>query len=307
MTTRRTLSLLAASAPPRASSRSRARADEARRQGKAARARRAAPVQAPRADALHAPERPEGLARPLRHGPEGARPPHGAGRATPTTPPARPGWPTSRATSSSRARRRAARRRSRRTPASMGGEVAVNAGENLTTVGGEVLSEFAPAMVELVADVARNPVVPRVRARAPEGQPRAPALHREEPVAADGHRGVPRRDVPGPVVRPHLPGARRDQGLHAREREGVLDRPLRRRPRHALRRRRLRREGDRGRDPQGLRRLGQGVGARGGGAEGRPRSAPSRSSTAPAPRSPRSSSGCPSSTPRTPTTSRSSS
>ena len=42
----------------------------------------------------------------------------------------------------------------------MGGEVAVNAGENLTTVGGEVLSEFAPAMVELVADVARNPVFP---------------------------------------------------------------------------------------------------------------------------------------------------
>jgi predicted Zn-dependent peptidase len=44
--------------------------------------------------------------------------------------------------------------------AAMGGEVAVQAGENLTTVGGEVLSEFAPAMVELVADVARNPAFP---------------------------------------------------------------------------------------------------------------------------------------------------
>jgi predicted Zn-dependent peptidase len=44
--------------------------------------------------------------------------------------------------------------------AAMGGEVVVQAGENLTTVGGEVLSEFAPAMVDLVADVARNPSFP---------------------------------------------------------------------------------------------------------------------------------------------------
>jgi predicted Zn-dependent peptidase len=44
--------------------------------------------------------------------------------------------------------------------AAMGGEVTVQAAENLTTVGGEVLSEFAPAMVALVADVARNPVFP---------------------------------------------------------------------------------------------------------------------------------------------------
>ncbi len=44
--------------------------------------------------------------------------------------------------------------------ASMGGEVAVHAGENLTTIGGEVLSEFAPAMVDLVADVVRNPAFP---------------------------------------------------------------------------------------------------------------------------------------------------
>jgi zinc protease len=44
--------------------------------------------------------------------------------------------------------------------AAMGGEVAVQAGENLTTVGGEVLSEFTPAMVDLVADVARNPAFP---------------------------------------------------------------------------------------------------------------------------------------------------
>ncbi|MGZ6970506.1 MAG: M16 family metallopeptidase, partial [Thermoanaerobaculia bacterium] len=44
--------------------------------------------------------------------------------------------------------------------AGMGGEVAVNTNEDITTIGGEVLSEFAPKMVELVADVARNPVFP---------------------------------------------------------------------------------------------------------------------------------------------------
>lgn len=44
--------------------------------------------------------------------------------------------------------------------ASMGGEVAVQVRENLTMIGGEVLSEFAPAMVDLVADVARNPTFP---------------------------------------------------------------------------------------------------------------------------------------------------
>jgi zinc protease len=44
--------------------------------------------------------------------------------------------------------------------AGMGGEVAVNTNEDVTTIGGEVLSEFTPKMVELVADVARNPVFP---------------------------------------------------------------------------------------------------------------------------------------------------
>lgn len=44
--------------------------------------------------------------------------------------------------------------------AAMGGEIAVHVDENATTVGGEVLSEFAPAMVDLVADVVRNPAFP---------------------------------------------------------------------------------------------------------------------------------------------------
>jgi predicted Zn-dependent peptidase len=44
--------------------------------------------------------------------------------------------------------------------AGMGGEVAIQALENVTTVGGQVLSEFTPAMIDLVADVARNPAFP---------------------------------------------------------------------------------------------------------------------------------------------------
>jgi zinc protease len=44
--------------------------------------------------------------------------------------------------------------------AAMGGDVSVNTGEDVTAIGGEVLSEFAPKMAELVADVTRNPAFP---------------------------------------------------------------------------------------------------------------------------------------------------
>jgi zinc protease len=44
--------------------------------------------------------------------------------------------------------------------AAMGGDVTVNGGEDATAIGGEVLSEFTPAMVALVADVAQNPAFP---------------------------------------------------------------------------------------------------------------------------------------------------
>ena len=57
--------------------------------------------------------------------------------------------------------------------AAMGGEVAVQAGENLTTVGGEVLSEFTPTMVDLVADVARNPAFPESEFPSPSKLPRS--------------------------------------------------------------------------------------------------------------------------------------
>ncbi|HEU4830306.1 MAG TPA: pitrilysin family protein [Gemmatimonadales bacterium] len=44
--------------------------------------------------------------------------------------------------------------------AGMGGQISVSAGSDLTNVGGEVLGEHAAAMVRLVADVVRNPLLP---------------------------------------------------------------------------------------------------------------------------------------------------
>ena len=47
-----------------------------------------------------------------------------------------------------------------REAARMGGSLGIGVGGDSTTVGGDVLSEFGPAMVELVADVVRNPSFP---------------------------------------------------------------------------------------------------------------------------------------------------
>ena len=47
-----------------------------------------------------------------------------------------------------------------RDAAAMGGAVNVSVGENLTTIGGDVLADFAPQMIELLADVVRNPRFP---------------------------------------------------------------------------------------------------------------------------------------------------
>ena len=46
----------------------------------------------------------------------------------------------------------------------MGGSLTVSVGGDTTTIGGDVLSEYGPQMVELVADVVRQPEVPRVGA-----------------------------------------------------------------------------------------------------------------------------------------------
>jgi zinc protease len=47
-----------------------------------------------------------------------------------------------------------------REAARMGGSLGIGVGGDSTTIGGDVLSEFGPAMVELVADVIRNPAFP---------------------------------------------------------------------------------------------------------------------------------------------------
>lgn len=47
-----------------------------------------------------------------------------------------------------------------REAASMGGQISVSVGEDQTTVSSDVLSEFAPAMAELLADVVQNPSFP---------------------------------------------------------------------------------------------------------------------------------------------------
>src|SRR5207253_7032628 len=44
--------------------------------------------------------------------------------------------------------------------AAMGGSVDVNVGNNTTAIGGSVLSESGPGLVELIADVARHPAFP---------------------------------------------------------------------------------------------------------------------------------------------------
>lgn len=48
-----------------------------------------------------------------------------------------------------------------RTAASMGGSISVSVGEDQTTVSAQVLSDFAPEMVELLADVVVNPAFPK--------------------------------------------------------------------------------------------------------------------------------------------------
>jgi predicted Zn-dependent peptidase len=44
--------------------------------------------------------------------------------------------------------------------ASMGGQVNINVGLDQTTINGDVLAEFGPGLVKLIADMARNPLLP---------------------------------------------------------------------------------------------------------------------------------------------------
>jgi zinc protease len=77
--------------------------------------------------------------------------------------------------------------------ATMGGDLDVDAGEELTTVGGEVLAEHAADMVRLVADVARDPLLPRSElARIKADQLRALSIQKSQPqpIAQDRFRSI---------------------------------------------------------------------------------------------------------------------
>ncbi len=95
--------------------------------------------------------------------------------------------------------------------AGMGGSLDVSSNNELTTVGGEVLSEHAARMVRLVADVARNPQLPaselpRIKAdqvrdlSIQKSQPQAIALDRFRSILYDDHpygRPFPNEDALG--------------------------------------------------------------------------------------------------------------
>ncbi len=69
-----------------------------------------------------------------------------------------------------------------REAAGMGGSVSVNVSQNRTSVAGDGLAEFAPRIVELVADVARNPRFPESElARLKAARVRQLAIARSQP------------------------------------------------------------------------------------------------------------------------------
>jgi predicted Zn-dependent peptidase len=83
--------------------------------------------------------------------------------------------------------------------ARMGGSLGVGVGGDSTTIGGDVLSEFGPAMVELVADVVRNPSFPEAelaRLKANLSRNLAVAQSQPQQVALEKFRAVLYGDHP---------------------------------------------------------------------------------------------------------------
>ncbi len=77
--------------------------------------------------------------------------------------------------------------------AGMGGSLDVDPGTEVTTVGGEVLSEHAAEMVRLVADVARNPLFPAAelpRIKADQLRNLSIQKSQPQPVAEDRFRSI---------------------------------------------------------------------------------------------------------------------
>jgi len=83
--------------------------------------------------------------------------------------------------------------------AKMGGSVDVTVGENRTDIGGDVLSEFGPNLVALVADVARNPKFPEsdfARVKADRLRQLSIARSQPQPLAQEKFRAVLYGDHP---------------------------------------------------------------------------------------------------------------
>ena len=83
--------------------------------------------------------------------------------------------------------------------ARMGGSLSISVGGDSTTIGGDVLSEFGPQMVSLVAEVVRNPRFPDsevVRLKANLSRNLAVALSQPQQVALQKFRAVLYRDHP---------------------------------------------------------------------------------------------------------------
>ena len=182
----------------------------------------------------------------------------------------------------------------------MGGSLDVTVGENRTEIGGDVLSEFGPQMVALVADVARHPKFPEselARLKSDRERQLSIALSQPQPLAQEKFRAVLYGDHP---VRAPLPDRGDAPGVHDRRRPRLLRQELRRGARAPLRRRPLRRRRRRGGDPEGLRGLEAGNAARALPPAAARANAPSTSWTGRERCSRRSTSACPSSIPRKP-------
>ncbi len=83
--------------------------------------------------------------------------------------------------------------------ARMGGSLDVTVGENRTEIGGDVLSEFGPNMVALVADVARHPKFPETdfsRVKADRLRQLSIARSQPQPLAQEKFRSVLYGDHP---------------------------------------------------------------------------------------------------------------
>ena len=106
----------------------------------------------------------------------------------------------------------------------MGGSLNVAVGGDSTTIGGDVLTEFGRQMIDLVADVARNPKFPEPSAAAQGGPD--PATSRSLGASRSSSRS--RSSAPcstATILRPGVSDRGHDQGLHARAGPRLLPEP----------------------------------------------------------------------------------